>query len=82
MDAGPVMTLRAAGVLIFGKTTTEFAAVVDGGLSTNPHDPTRMPGGSSSGSGATVSDFQVPIRLGTQTGGSTIRPCSLMEFTL
>lgn len=77
VDAAPVITLRAAGALIFGKTTTtEFAAVVDGGPATNPHDPTRTPGGSSSGSGAAVGDFQVPIGLGTQTGGSTIRPGS------
>ena len=58
-------------------TTTEFAAIADGGgPSTNPHDSTRTPGGSSSGSGAAVGDFQVPIGLGTQTGGSTIRPGS------
>lgn len=42
----------------------------------NPHDPSRTPGGSSSGSGAVVGDFQVPLSLGTQTGGSTIRPAS------
>ncbi|KAG0651524.1 Glutamyl-tRNA(Gln) amidotransferase subunit A 1 [Hyphodiscus hymeniophilus] len=77
VDAAPIITLRAAGALIFGKTTTtEFAAVTDGGPSTNPHDATRTPGGSSSGSGAAVGDFQVPISLGTQTGGSTIRPGS------
>ncbi|CZR50435.1 related to glu/asp-tRNA amidotransferase subunit A [Phialocephala subalpina] len=77
VDAAPVIALRAAGALIFGKTTTtEFASTTDGGPSTNPHDPTRTPGGSSSGSGAAVGDFQVPIGLGTQTGGSTIRPGS------
>lgn len=77
VDAAPIITLRAAGALIFGKTTTtEFASTVDGGPSTNPHDSTRTPGGSSSGSGAAVGDFQVPIALGTQTGGSTIRPGS------
>lgn len=77
VDAAPVIALRAAGALIFGKTTTtEFASTTDGGPSTNPHDPTRTPGGSSSGSGAAVGDFQVPIALGTQTGGSTIRPGS------
>lgn len=77
VDAAPIITLRAAGALIFGKTTTtEFAAVTDGGPSTNPHDERRTPGGSSSGSGAAVGDFQVPIALGTQTGGSTIRPGS------
>lgn len=77
IDAAPVITLRAAGALIFGKTTTtEFAAVHDGGPATNPHDPSRTPGGSSSGSAAAVADFQVPIALGTQTAGSMIRPGS------
>jgi amidase len=42
----------------------------------NPHDPTRTPGGSSSGSAAAVGDFQAPVALGSQTGGSTIRPGS------
>lgn len=78
IDAAPIITLRAAGALIFGKTTTtEFAAIADNSNPTmNPHDPTRTPGGSSSGSGAAVGDYQVPISLGTQTGGSTIRPGS------
>lgn len=62
---------------ILGKTTTtEFAAVTKGTKTRNPHDPNRTPGGSSSGSGAAVGDMQVPIGLGTQTGGSTIRPGS------
>lgn len=77
VDAAPVITLRAAGALIFGKThTTEFAAVRDGPATRNPHDPARTPGGSSSGSGAAVGDYQIPIALGTQTGGSMIRPGS------
>ncbi|GAA5926550.1 hypothetical protein JCM3775_001048 [Rhodotorula graminis] len=77
MDAAPVMTLRASGALILGKTTTtEFATCQRGPETRNPHDPTRTAGGSSSGSGAAVGDFQVPIALGTQTGGSTIRPGS------
>ncbi|KAK0104162.1 hypothetical protein ONS96_005256 [Cadophora gregata f. sp. sojae] len=77
VDASCIITLRACGALIFGKTTTtEFAATTVGGPSTNPHDENRTPGGSSSGSGAAVGDFQVPIALGTQTGGSTIRPGS------
>ena len=50
--------------------TTEFAATYVGGPSTNPHDASRTPGGSSSGSGAAVGDFQVPLALGTQTGTS------------
>ncbi|CAG8973089.1 hypothetical protein HYALB_00007566 [Hymenoscyphus albidus] len=77
IDAAPIITLRAAGALILGKTTTtEFAAVTTGPSTTNPHDSTRTPGGSSSGSSAAVAGFQVPIALGTQTGGSTIRPGS------
>lgn len=61
-----------------GKTTTaEFAATTQGPANTrNPHDPSRTPGGSSTGSGAAVGDLQVPLALGTQTGGSTIRPGS------
>ncbi|KAI3554881.1 amidase [Colletotrichum abscissum] len=57
-------------------TTTEFAATVQGPKTVNPHGTTRTPGGSSSGSGAAIADFQAPIGLGTQTGGSTIRPGS------
>ncbi|KAL5396992.1 hypothetical protein PMIN06_006516 [Paraphaeosphaeria minitans] len=62
-------------------TTTEFAATVvgpshKGPKTTNAHNPTRTPGGSSSGSGAAVGDMQVPIGLGTQTVGSTVRPGS------
>ncbi|KAL2065160.1 hypothetical protein VTL71DRAFT_4301 [Oculimacula yallundae] len=77
VDAACIITLRASGALILGKTTTtEFAVTTVGGPSTNPHDETRTPGGSSSGSGAAVADFQVPISLGTQTGGSIIRPGS------
>ncbi|KAJ0340762.1 hypothetical protein KNSL1_011406 [Colletotrichum chrysophilum] len=61
-------------------TTTEFAATVAGPKTINPHTasspPVRTPGGSSSGSGAAVADFQAPLALGTQTGGSTIRPAS------
>src|ERR1700677_732201 len=77
VDAGCIKTLRAAGALIFGKTdTTEFAAVTRGGTARHPLDPNRTPGGSSSGSAAVVADSQVPIGLGTQTAGSTIRPGS------
>ncbi|KAG7413096.1 Glutamyl-tRNA(Gln) amidotransferase subunit A [Fusarium oxysporum f. sp. raphani] len=76
-DAASVRILRHAGALIFGKTTTtEFAAIHVGPKTHNPHDPLRTPGGSSSGSGAAVADFQAPMALGTQTGGSMIRPAS------
>lgn len=77
VDAGSIITLKHAGALILGKTTTtEFASTLYGGKTSNAHDPGRTPGGSSSGSGAAVGDFQAPIGLGTQTGGSTIRPGS------
>lgn len=77
LDAGSIAILRNAGCLLLGKTTTtEFAATTAGPKTSNPHDSTRTPGGSSSGSGAAVGDFQAPIGLGTQTGGSTIRPGS------
>lgn len=75
-DASCVALLRAAGALIFGKTVTcEFAGVT-AGPTTNPHDSARTPGGSSSGSGAAVADFMVPLAFGTQTGGSVQRPSS------
>lgn len=75
-DASCVALLRAAGALVFGKTVTcEFAGAT-AGITTNPHDPERTPGGSSSGSGAAVADFMVPVAFGTQTGGSVQRPSS------
>jgi Asp-tRNA(Asn)/Glu-tRNA(Gln) amidotransferase A subunit family amidase len=78
IDAACIDTLRAAGALILGKTATvEFA----GGLgrqapTRHPLDPNRSPGGTSSGTAAAVADRQVPLALGTQTAGSTIRPAS------
>ncbi|WWD21663.1 hypothetical protein CI109_106149 [Kwoniella shandongensis] len=77
VDAGVVAICRAAGALIFGKThTTEFASTAEGPPACNPYDPRRTPGGSSSGSGVAVSDYQCSFAFGTQTGGSTIRPGS------
>ena len=77
LDAPVVQILRAAGAIVLGKTdTTEFAACGRDAATGNPHDPARTPGGSSSGSAAAVADFQCPIGIGTQTGGSTIRPAS------
>jgi Asp-tRNA(Asn)/Glu-tRNA(Gln) amidotransferase A subunit family amidase len=73
-DAASVALLRMAGGTIMGKTvTTEFANRFPG-ATVNPHNPAHTPGGSSSGSAAAVADFQVPAALGTQTGGSVIRP--------
>ncbi|KAH7129959.1 amidase [Dactylonectria estremocensis] len=77
LDASSVAILRRNGALIMGKTrTTEFAATTVGPGTKNPHDPSRSPGGSSSGTGAGVADKQIPIGLGTQTVGSVIRPSS------
>ena len=75
-DAACVALLRAAGAIILGKTVTcEFAGMT-AGPTTNPHNITRTPGGSSSGSAAAVADFMLPIALGTQTGGSVLRPAA------
>ena len=77
MDAACVSVLRSAGALIIGKTeTVEFAATGRPPPTVNPHDFSRTPGGSSSGSAAAVADLHVPLALGTQTGGSMIRPAS------
>ena len=76
MDSAAVARLRDTGAIILGKTvTTEFASVAPG-PTCNPHDVSRTPGGSSSGSAAAVADCMVPLALGSQTAGSTIRPGS------
>ncbi len=76
-DAASVQGLREAGAVILGKTTTtEFAASHAFAPTTNPHDPKRTPGGSSSGSAAAVGAGIVPAALGTQVVGSTLRPAS------
>ena len=75
-DAGCVAQLRAAGAVIMGKTvTTELATHVPN-KTRNPHNLAHTPGGSSSGSAAAVACGMVPMALGTQTGGSVIRPAS------
>src|SRR4051794_35969526 len=75
-DAACVAVARAAGAVILGKTVTaEFAGMFPG-PTTNPHNPARTPGGSSSGSGAAVADHMVPAAFGTQTGGSVLRPAA------
>jgi Asp-tRNA(Asn)/Glu-tRNA(Gln) amidotransferase A subunit family amidase len=75
-DAACVALLRRAGALILGKTATcEFAGSAPP-ATTNPHNAAHTPGGSSSGSAAAVADYMVPAALGTQTGGSVLRPSS------
>jgi Asp-tRNA(Asn)/Glu-tRNA(Gln) amidotransferase A subunit family amidase len=76
-DAACVGVVKGSGALILGKTdTVEFASGGRKALTRNPYNPAHTPGGSSSGSGAAVGDFQVPLAFGTQTGGSHIRPAS------
>jgi Asp-tRNA(Asn)/Glu-tRNA(Gln) amidotransferase A subunit family amidase len=75
-DAAAVALIRDAGGVILGKTaTTEFANRFPA-ATVNPHNHAHTPGGSSSGSAAAVADFHVPFALGTQTGGSVIRPAA------
>ncbi len=75
-DAAAVAWARAAGAVVMGKTvTTEFATRAPG-PTTNPHDATRTPGGSSSGSAAGVAAGFFPLAFGTQTAGSIIRPAA------
>jgi Asp-tRNA(Asn)/Glu-tRNA(Gln) amidotransferase A subunit family amidase len=67
---------RAAGGVLLGKTVTTEFANRHPGPTANPHNPAHSPGGSSSGSAAAVADFMVPLAIGTQTGGSVIRPAA------
>jgi Asp-tRNA(Asn)/Glu-tRNA(Gln) amidotransferase A subunit family amidase len=82
-EAAVVERLREAGALVLGKTvTTEFAGFAPG-LTRNPHDLEHTPGGSSSGSAAAVAAGMAPLALGTQTGGSVVRPaafCGIAGF--
>jgi Asp-tRNA(Asn)/Glu-tRNA(Gln) amidotransferase A subunit family amidase len=75
-DSTVAALLRRSGAIILGKTVTTEMALSAPGKTTNPHDPKRTPGGSSSGSAAAVGDNMVPLSVGSQTGGSVIRPAS------
>jgi amidase len=75
-DAACVALLRRAGAVILGKTATCELAGSAPSATTNPHNSAHTPGGSSSGSAAAVADCMVPAALGTQTGGSVLRPSS------
>ncbi|KGF67362.1 glutamyl-tRNA amidotransferase [Hoeflea sp. BAL378] len=80
-DATVVQKLRAAGALILGKTVTAELALVTPGKTRNPANPAHTPGGSSSGSAAAVATLMSPLAVGTQTGGSVIRPASFCGVT-
>jgi Asp-tRNA(Asn)/Glu-tRNA(Gln) amidotransferase A subunit family amidase len=75
-DAPVVMQLRQAGATVVGKTTTTAFAANDPTPTLNPRNLGHTPGGSSSGSAAAVAAGMIPLALGTQTGGSVIRPAS------
>src|SRR6266849_10428749 len=75
-DAPVVQMLKQAGATIIGKTTTTAFASRDPTATLNPRNPNHTPGGSSSGSAAAVAAGMIPLALGTQTGGSVIRPAS------
>jgi len=82
-DASCVALLRAAGMVALGKTVTTEFANRHPGRTRNPHNPAHTPGGSSSGSAAAVACGMVPLGIGTQTGGSVIRPsayCGVVGF--
>jgi Asp-tRNA(Asn)/Glu-tRNA(Gln) amidotransferase A subunit family amidase len=75
-DSAAAERLREAGAVIMGKVVTAELATYTPGPTANPRDETRTPGGSSSGSAAAVAANMVPLALGSQTVGSTIRPAS------
>ena len=73
-DAAHVHALREAGAVIVGKTVTTELGMSHPGPTTNPFDPARTPGGSSSGSAAAVGACMLPAAVGSQVVGSIIRP--------
>lgn len=82
-DARVVSNLRLKGGLVAGKTVTAEFAVHHPGPTLYPFDDKRSPGTSSSGSAVAVATRMVPIALGTQTGGSIVRPasyCGILGF--
>jgi Asp-tRNA(Asn)/Glu-tRNA(Gln) amidotransferase A subunit family amidase len=75
-DNAAVWALRQAGAVIFGKTVTAELGGNHPGPTTNPFDPARTAGGSSSGSAAAIGSAMMPAAIGTQVGGSIIRPAA------
>jgi Asp-tRNA(Asn)/Glu-tRNA(Gln) amidotransferase A subunit family amidase len=82
-DATLVGHLREAGAVILGKTAPSKHTIMLPGKTRNPHDQTRTPGASSSGSAAAVADLMVPVTVCSQTAGSILRPatyCGVVGF--
>jgi Asp-tRNA(Asn)/Glu-tRNA(Gln) amidotransferase A subunit family amidase len=75
-DATAVALVRRAGGVVLGKTVTTEFAYLQPPKTRNPHNLAHTPGGSSSGSAAAVAAGMVPLALGSQTGGSVIRPAA------
>ena len=75
-DATSVTKLKLAGAISLGKTVTTEFATADPSPTRNPWNTAHTPGGSSSGSGAAVAARMLPAALGSQTGGSTLRPAA------
>ncbi|MFQ5828289.1 MAG: amidase [Candidatus Methylomirabilia bacterium] len=75
-DAESVARLRGAGAVVVGKTATTEFAYLDPAETRNPWNPEHTPGGSSSGSGASVGARMIPLALGSQTVGSVLRPAA------
>ena len=75
-DSTAVARLKKAGALILGKTATTEFAMADPAPTCNPWNPAHTPGGSSSGSAAAVATSMCPGALGSQTGGSVLRPAA------
>jgi len=75
-NAEIVDLLKSAGAIIMGKTATSELAYLGPSETRNPHDYNRTPGGSSSGSAAVIAAHMAPLSIGSQTGGSVIRPAS------
>jgi Asp-tRNA(Asn)/Glu-tRNA(Gln) amidotransferase A subunit family amidase len=80
-DAAIIGVIRRAGGLVIGKSSTTEFAFLQPTATRNPNAPGHTPGGSSAGSAAAVAAGLVPFAVGTQTGGSVIRPASYCGVT-